>query len=238
MSQTSRLRRRYGYVPILPKPAVMPTSCQVSSSSTTATAESMSATNRVFNSSVLPQTHSTCPPTQKYGDNVVQTTLLPSTSVSSGLPVPAQNPSSASPIVSFIEAAPSIHSSGNTVAQNQSSLSAVVTQTPSTLVPHSFGTLLTRSPLNTPPLISDENISKPLLTTQDRGWLFDELDTCLEEPIHADIDEILSELKSADIFDELKTTDSPDSNDWLNNFDTMLHENSTVDTANSSDVQV
>ena len=73
---------------------------------------------------------------------VAQTTLLPSTSVSSGLPVTAQDPSFASSIATLAETISSLHSSGNIVPQSQSPSSAVITQNQSTTAVDSSTSIL------------------------------------------------------------------------------------------------
>ena len=117
------------YLPIAPKPAVTLTEYTLATSS-------MSRTG-LMSTIVAPPLHS-----------VVQSPLLPSTSVTSGLPVTVQDFSSAPPVLSLTKTTPPLHSSSKMVLQNQSPLSTVVTQTPSTPVIYSFGTLIphTQSP--------------------------------------------------------------------------------------------
>ena len=114
------------YLPIAPKPAVTLTEYTLATSS-------MSRTG-LMSTIVAPPLHS-----------VVQSPLLPSTSVTSGLPVTVQDFSSVPPVLSLTKTTPPLQ---KMVLKNQSPLSTVVTQTPSTPVIYSFGTLIlhTQSP--------------------------------------------------------------------------------------------
>ena len=112
------------YVPIAPTPVATLTQYPLATSSTTSTG--------LKSAFVAPRVDESTPTIQKCGDMVPQKTSLPPNSVSSGLSVVVQDPSSAPPIVSLTETTPSLHSLGNMVPQSQSPLSAVVTQTPLT----------------------------------------------------------------------------------------------------------
>ena len=132
------------YVPIRPKPSATLTQYPLATSSTTSTGLTQVFVTSALDLSNLPirlaQTQST-PTVQNCSDMVAQTTLLPLTSVSSGLPVTAQDPSSASPIATLAETTSSLHSSGNIVPQSQSPSSAVITQNQSTTAVHSSSIL-------------------------------------------------------------------------------------------------
>ena len=141
------------YVPIAPKPPATLTQYPLATSSTSNTGLTQAVVASALDLSNLPillaQTQST-PTVQNCSDMVTQTTLLPSTGASSGLPVTAQDPSSASSIVTLTETTSSLHSSGNMVSQSQSPSSAVVTQNESTTAVHSSTSILpqTQSPMS------------------------------------------------------------------------------------------
>ena len=133
------------YIPIAPKPPATLAQYPLATSSIASTGLTSSFVASALDLSNLPilltQTQST-PTVQNSSDMVAQTTLLPSTSVSAGLPVAVQDPSSASSIVTLNETTSSLHSSGNIVPQSQSPLSAVVTQNRSTPAVHSSTSIL------------------------------------------------------------------------------------------------
>ena len=142
------------YVPIAPKPPATLTQYPLATSSTTSTGLTQAFVASALDLSNLPilvQTQST-PTVQNCTDMVAQTTLLPSTGASSGLPVTAQDPLSASSIVTLTETTSSLRSSGNMVPQSQSPLSAVITQNQSTTAVHSSTSILpqTQSVSQTP----------------------------------------------------------------------------------------
>ena len=220
------------YVPIAPKPPALPTSGQLSTSSVTGTAWSMSEINAPPTD--LPTLSIPCaqpqstPPVQKCYDMVLQTPLLPPTGVS----VTVQDPSSASSIVSLTETS-SLYSSGNIISQTQS-LSTLVTQTSSTtslycsgnMVPHSQSdqsqvSTVTHTPL-TPAIHSFGNVlASPLNTSsslhQEGRYSTSVADASSEQPIletssqasslgpACSLDEILSQLDC--ILDEPRTTE-------------------------------
>ena len=120
------------YVPIRPKPPATITQYPLATSSTTSTGLKFAFVAPPMDLSISVAPTQSTPTTQKCGDVVPQKTSLPPNSVSSGLSVAVQDPSSPFPIVSLTETTPSLHGPGNMVPQSQSPLSAVVTQTPLT----------------------------------------------------------------------------------------------------------
>ena len=136
------------YVPSAPKPPATLTQYPLPTSSTTSTGLMSSFVASALDLSnfsiLLAQTQST-PTVQNCSDMVAQTTLLPSTSVSSGLAVAVQDPLSASPIATLAETTQSLHNSGDIISQNQSPLSAVVAQNQTTPAVHSSTSIVPQS---------------------------------------------------------------------------------------------
>ena len=136
------------YVPIAPKPPATLTQYPLAASSTTGpglTSSFVASALDLSNLSILlAQTQST-PTVQNCSNIVAQTTLLPSTSMPSGLAVAVQVPSSTPPTVTLTETTQSLHNSGDIISQNQSPVPTVITQNQSTPVVHSSTRILPQS---------------------------------------------------------------------------------------------
>ena len=136
------------YVPIAPKPTATLTQYPLATSSTTGTGLTSSFVASALDLSnlsiLLAQTQST-PTVQNCSDMVAQTTLLPSTSVSSGLAVAVQVPLSAPPTVTLAKTTQSLYNSGDIISQNQSPLLTVVAQNQTTPAVHSSTSIVPQS---------------------------------------------------------------------------------------------
>ena len=141
------------YVPIAPKPTATLTQYPLATSSTTSIGLTQVFVTSALDLSNLPiclaQTQST-PTVQNCSNMVAQTTLLPLTSLPSGLAVAAQDPPSALPTATLTETTQSLNNSGDIISQNQSPLSAMVRQNQSTPAVHSSTSILpqTQSPVS------------------------------------------------------------------------------------------
>ena len=244
------------YVPIAPKPTALPTRCQLSKSSVTGTAGSMSAINAppldLSTLSILCAQPQSTPPVRKCNDMVQQTPLLPPTGVS----VTVQDPSSPSSIVSLTKTTTSLHSSGNIISQTQS-LSTLVTLTSSTTSLYSSGNMAPhsqsdQSQVSTSTIHSSGNVlASPLNTSslshQEGRYSTSVADASSEQPIFEtssqanssgpapSLDEILSQLDC--VLDEPQTTDDIESlSDESFVTDNQLDSLDLIDWINSFDI--